>query len=125
MAGDVFQLGNASWRVVQVAAGTVRMSDAQGVPPNIPFWFGEAPARSDELSRAVSELRSDCEQVLAPAIARAAGDPSQLVRWLVDETGIDRGAADQLAAYFVDGYQALGVIPTQETLVLERFFDES
>jgi ATP-dependent Lhr-like helicase len=124
MAGDVFQLGNASWRVVQVAAGTVRVSDAQGVPPNIPFWFGEAPARSDELSRAVSDFRAACEQVLT--VHRGSDAPtSGLVSWLVEETGVDTGAADQIAAYFADGFQALGVIPTQQALVLERFFDES
>ena len=61
MAGDVFQLGNASWRVLQVGPGTVRVADAKGAPPNIPFWLGEAPARSDELSRAVSDLRPDVE----------------------------------------------------------------
>src|SRR6185369_16353386 len=61
MAGDVFQLGNASWRVMQVGPGTVRVADAKGAPPNIPFWLGEAPARSDELSRAVSDLRRDIE----------------------------------------------------------------
>ena len=69
-AGDVFQLGNASWRVTQVLPGVVRVSDAQGAPPNIPFWFGEAPARSDELSRAVSDLRADAERLIeAPAEA--------------------------------------------------------
>src|SRR5205823_9520286 len=61
MAGDVFQLGNASWRVLHVRAGTVRVADAKGAPPNIPFWLGEAPARSDELSRAVSDLRADVD----------------------------------------------------------------
>jgi ATP-dependent Lhr-like helicase len=123
MAGDVFQLGNASWRVVQVSAGTVRVSDAQGVPPNIPFWFGEAPARSDELSQAVSDLRRDLEQVFtsSPGAATSANP----VQWLIDATGIDSATADQIAAYFADGFQALGVIPTQQTLVLERFFDES
>ena len=65
MAGDVFQLGNASWRVLQVTSGTVRVEDAHGVPPNIPFWFGEAPARSDELSRAVSDLRADADAALS------------------------------------------------------------
>ena len=65
MAGDVFQLGNASWRVLQVGPGTVRVADAKGAPPNIPFWLGEAPARSDELSRAVSDLRADVEARLA------------------------------------------------------------
>src|SRR5438045_768417 len=56
-AGDIFQLGNASWRIVQVGAGVVRVADAKGAPPTIPFWLGEAPARSDELSRAVALLR--------------------------------------------------------------------
>src|SRR6201999_4084764 len=63
-AGDVFQLGNASWRILQVGTGVVRVADAKGAPPTIPFWLGEAPARSDELSRAVSDLRSDIERRL-------------------------------------------------------------
>ena len=63
-AGDVFQLGNASWRVLQVAGGHVRVADAKGAPPTIPFWLGEAPARSDELSRAVSDLRADLDRAL-------------------------------------------------------------
>ena len=60
-AGDIFQLGNASWRVLQVTGGTVRVADAAGAPPTIPFWLGEAPARSDELSRAVSDLRGEVD----------------------------------------------------------------
>jgi ATP-dependent Lhr-like helicase len=117
-AGDVFQLGNASWRVLQVAAGTVRVADAKGAPPTIPFWLGEAPARSDELSRAVSDLRADLDR-------RLTDDQETLTDWLVTETGLDAGAAQQIVDYFADGRRALGVIPTQETLVLERFFDES
>jgi ATP-dependent Lhr-like helicase len=117
MAGDIFQLGNASWRVLQVAAGTVRVADAKGSPPNIPFWFGEAPARSDELSRAVSELRADIDRRFAES-----GAPTG---WLTEETGLQHDAAEQVAEYFGEGRKALGVIPTQETLVLERFFDES
>src|SRR5207247_10346962 len=69
MAGDIFQLGNASWRVVQVGAGVMRVADAKGAPPNIPFWIGEAPARSDELSRAVSDLRGDIEREVSRALA--------------------------------------------------------
>jgi ATP-dependent Lhr-like helicase len=124
MAGDVFQLGNTSWRVVQVSGGTVRVTDAQGAPPNIPFWLGEAPARSEELSRAVSELRRELERVIT---AQNTGtDPStRAVTWLVQETGISVPPAEQIAAYFIAGHQALGAIPTQQTLVLERFFDES
>ena len=119
MGGDVFQLGNSSWRVLQVAAGTVRVADAKGAPPNIPFWLGEAPARSDELSRAVSDLRADVDALLASDGSGTA------VTWLCDETGLSAEAAEQLIAYFAEGRRALGVIPTQDTLVLERFFDES
>ena len=72
MAGDVFQLGNASWRVLQVAGGIVRVADAKGSPPNIPFWLGEAPARSDELSRAVSDLRAGVDRVDARPTAPIA-----------------------------------------------------
>ena len=118
MGGDVFQLGNASWRVLQVSAGTVRVADARGVPPNIPFWFGEAPARSDELSVAVSDLRRDIDQRLGTTAGDAAG-------WLASETGLTASAIEQLIDYFAEGRRALGVIPSQQTLVLERFFDES
>jgi ATP-dependent Lhr-like helicase len=121
-AGDIFQLGNASWQIRQVVGGTVRVVDAHGAPPTIPFWLGEAPARSDELSRAVSELREQAERVLAgPALA----GPATLSSWLEREAGLDPGGAEQAADYLDAGRQALGVIPTQQTLVLERFFDES
>ena len=69
-AGDVFQLGNASWQVLQVGAGVVRVADAKGAPPTLPFWLGEAPARSDELSRAVSDLRAEIERRLDAGVAR-------------------------------------------------------
>jgi ATP-dependent Lhr-like helicase len=131
-AGDVFQLGNASWQITQVVAGTVRVADAHGAPPTIPFWLGEAPARSDELSRAVSDLRADAAATLSPAEAGHYDSSSYVVsafrrtiEWLQEETGIDPAAAEQIASYFADGHGVLGVIPTQQTLVLERFFDES
>src|SRR5205814_9469800 len=76
-AGDIFQLGNASWQIMQVGSGVVRVADAKGAPPTIPFWLGEAPARSDELSRAVSELR----------------DAATSAEWLVEETGMKIGRA--------------------------------
>ncbi|MBA3272184.1 MAG: hypothetical protein H0T71_16890, partial [Acidobacteria bacterium] len=171
-AGDVIQLGNASWQVMQIGPGVVRVADARGAPPTLPFWLGEAPARSDELSRAVSDLRKDLEQhlvardrarlipvatsVAAPPMAgvpcAVAGQtglkpalsttdvnwgtrdsthyglevgPLAPADWLVHETGISGAAADQAVAYLEEGRSALGVLPTQETLVLERFFDES
>jgi ATP-dependent Lhr-like helicase len=116
MAGDVFQLGNASWRVLQVSSGVVRVADAKGAPPNIPFWLGEAPARSDELSRAVGGLRADIERVLREPGA---------AEWLVAAAGLSREAAEQVVAYLGESQRVLGVLPTQDTLVLERFFDES
>jgi len=113
-AGDIFQLGNASWRILQVVAGTVRVADAHGIPPTIPFWLGEAPARSDELSQAVSDLRRDVEAYLE------TGDESRLAD-VCDEAEVRA----QALAYLAEGRRGLGVMPTQQTLVLERFFDES
>jgi ATP-dependent Lhr-like helicase len=123
MAGDIFQLGNVSWQITQVVAGTVRVRDARGAPPTIPFWFGEAPARSDELSRAVSELRGGVDRVVPAAPAEDVR--ATAVEWLTAETGLSSGGAEQAIDYLAAGKRALGVIPTQETLVLERFFDES
>ena len=118
LAGDVFQLGNASWRILQVAAGTVRVQDAHGQPPTIPFWLGEAPGRSAELSEAVSGLRRGVEDRLE--------EPSDAaVDWLTAEAGISRAAAEQIGAYLAETRRVLGVVPTADTLVLERFFDES
>ena len=116
-AGDVFQLGNTSWRILQVAGGTVRVVDAGGAPPTIPFWLGEAPARSDELSRAVSRLRSDAEMMLESG--------ERLAPWLHREAGLSDAAATQLEGYMSEGWRVLGALPTHDTLVLERFFDES
>ncbi len=114
-AGDVFQLGNASWQVLKVGTGVVRVADAKGAPPTLPFWLGEAPARSDELSREVSDLRGGIEQRL---------DASP-IEWLCAETGANPDAASQAVTYMAETRAELGAIPTQQTLVLERFFDES
>ena len=132
-AGDVFQLGNTSWRVLQVGSGIVRVADAKGAPPTIPFWLGEAPARSDELSRAVSDLRADLEAGLKACTTSGSAPENVLVvqafrpavDWLAVETGIPIAAAEQIVAYLAESRRALGVLPTQDTLVLERFFDES
>jgi ATP-dependent helicase Lhr and Lhr-like helicase len=124
-AGDIFQLGNASWQILQVVGGTVRVRDAHGAPPTIPFWLGEAPARSDELSRAVSDLRADVDRYVSEHAPREPHGSAPLVEWLIAETGLCPGGAEQAASYLLAGRAALGVIPTQETLVLERFFDEA
>ena len=116
IAGDIFQLGNASWRILQVVGGDVRVADAHGMPPTIPFWLGEAPARSNELSSAVSDLRAHVDRSL---------DGDDAVEWMIAETGLARAAAEQVVSYLAEGRRALGVIPSQQTLVLERFFDQS
>jgi ATP-dependent Lhr-like helicase len=120
-AGDIFQLGNASWLILQVVGGDVRVADAAGAPPTIPFWLGEAPARSDELSRAVSDLRIEVERRLDHV-------PSSLepaIEWVMADAGLGRDAADQLVSYLAEGRRGLGVVPSQDTLVLERFFDQA
>ena len=119
MAGDVFQLGNRSYRIRRVERGVVRVEDAQGMAPTIPFWLGEAPGRSDELSVSVSRLRAAVEE-------RLRDDPTgeAVTRWLLDEVGIDPSAAEQLVEYLQSSHAALSCLPTHQTIVLERFFDE-
>lgn len=119
MAGDIFQLGNASYRILRVEPGRVRVEDAQGQPPSIPFWLGEAPGRSDELSFGVSRLRE------AVAGALQAGGTAAALAWLREEVGLDEAAAQQLVDYLGAAVAALGVMPTQRRIVLERFFDET
>src|SRR5436305_5001592 len=120
--GDVFQLGNASWRVLKVEPGRVLVEDARGHPPSIPFWLGEAPGRTDELSIAVSRLRETVGEKLDP---EKGGSLAAAQTWLVDELGLPREAAKQIADYLATAYAALGTLPTRTTLVTERFFDEA
>ena len=119
MAGDVFLLGTHSWRIRRVEPGVVRVVDAEGAPPSIPFWLGEAPGRTRELSEEVCALRA------AVAGHLAAGGPPAAVAWLRAECGIGDAAAETIAAYLAAGLAQLGVLPTMDTIVLERFFDEA
>jgi ATP-dependent Lhr-like helicase len=125
MAGDIFQLGNVSWQITQVAAGTLRVRDAQGAPPTIPFWIGEAPSRSEELSAAVSDLRAGADGWLAAESGPSGRTGPTAIDWLIGETGLSHEAAQQAIDYLADGRRVLGVVPTQSTLVVERFFDEA
>ncbi len=117
VAGDVFLLGNHSWRIRRVELGKVRVADAEGAAPTVPFWFGEAPARTMELSQAVAELRAEIERRLPDT--RAAID------WAVTECALDEACAAQLVAYLAESVALLGTLPTQSQVVAERFFDES
>ncbi|HEX7487567.1 MAG TPA: helicase-related protein, partial [Anaeromyxobacteraceae bacterium] len=116
LAGDVFLLGNASWRIRRVETGVVRVEDAHGAPPGIPFWLGEAPGRSGQLSREVSEVRAEVERRLA--------DRDEAVAWLAAEGGLPEDGARQAVEYLAASRVVLGALPTQDTLVAERFFDE-
>ncbi|HEY0367731.1 MAG TPA: DEAD/DEAH box helicase, partial [Pyrinomonadaceae bacterium] len=125
LQGDIFQLGNTSWRVLRVEQGKVRVEDAQGQPPSIPFWLGEAPARTHELSISVSRLR---EEVATRIDADTDGSGVRLeraVEWLTKEVAISESAAEQIVEYLAGAKIVLGVMPSQDNLVLERFFDDS
>src|SRR5215213_5014223 len=125
LQGDIFQLGNTSWRVLRVEQGKVRVEDAHGQPPSIPFWLGEAPARTHELSVSVSRLR---EEVATRIDADNDGSGVRLeraVEWLTKEVGISESAAEQIVEYLAGAKIVLGVMPWQDNLVLERFFDDS
>ncbi len=146
MAGDVFQLGNASWRILRIQSGTVRVADARGQPPTIPFWFGEAPARSDELSAAVAAFRREVESRLDdPAGAEAwvagvlqagstsspgaAGGPREPqpdgMPAIPADSRVAERAARQIVHYLAESRRLLGALPTQDTVIAERFFDQA
>src|SRR5687767_3243274 len=126
LPGDVFQLGNTSWRILRIGNGVVRVADAQGQPPSMPFWLGEAPARSDEMSEAVSHLRAAVDfELPGPEVPRAEGELESAIQLLENDYQLSRAAAEQIAAYLAEAKRSLGVVPTTDTLALERFFDES
>ncbi len=115
MAGEVFLLGTHSWRIRRIEPGRVRVEDARGAPPSIPFWRGEAPGRTAELSRVFSEVR---EQILART-------PEDAASWLEESCGLDRRGALEAVEYVRAGRAALGALPSANTIVAERFFDEA
>lgn len=117
MAGDVFLLGNSSWRIQYVRGGEVVVHEAPGAPPTIPFWLGEGPGRTMELSAEVSRLREDLEAHLE--------DSEDAEAWLVEETGVCESAARQAVSYAAAQQAAIGLLPSQHRVVFERFFDES
>ena len=118
IAGDIFQLGNVSYRILRVERDRVRVEDAQGMPPTIPFWLGEAPGRSDALSIGVSRLREEIAQRL-----QSSNDAA--LRWLIEDVGIAEAPARQIVDYLAHALSAFGMLPTRTELAMERFFDES
>ncbi len=123
LAGDIMLLGNTSWRIKGVEMGKVRVEDAHGAPPNIPFWRGEAPSRTAELSTEVARLRGDLDDLLFSDDSHST--QRSALRWLQQECALDQRGAQQAIEYVVAGKAVLGTVPTQQTIVAERFFDES
>ena len=128
MKGDVVLLGNTSWRIRKIENGRVLVEDAHGAPPSIPFWLGEAPGRTEELSQQVGELRqkiSDLTPNTVPGfVNQKSPETLAAVEWLKQECGLDDSGAEQAIEYIVAGRAVLGAVPTANTIIAERFFDE-
>ena len=127
LSGDIMLLGNSSWRIRRVERGRVLVEDAQGAPPNVPFWRGEAPGRTAELSSQLAELRARIGELVSGGGSGGADsvDWSAVTGYLKQECGLDDAGAAQAVAYISMGLAALGVVPSQRVVVAERFFDES
>jgi ATP-dependent Lhr-like helicase len=129
-AGDIMLLGNSSWRIrrVEGKSGRVLVEDAHGAPPSVPFWLGEAPARTQELSLQVAELRKQIsdrlENIFPVGVSQNQPEVAETVAWLKQECGLDESAAEQAIEYILQGRAVLGAVPTQDTIIAERFFDE-
>src|SRR5438067_7836843 len=130
-AGDIMLLGNSSWRIrrVEGKSGRVLVEDALGAPPTVPFWRGEAPARTEELSFCVADLRQEISDRLAKifpvGVSQAQPEVAETVSWLKEECGLDDAGAEQIIEYILQGRAVLGAVPTQTTIIAERFFDEA
>jgi ATP-dependent helicase Lhr and Lhr-like helicase len=129
--GDIMLLGNTSWMIhrIETNAGRMLVHDAHGAPPSVPFWRGEAPARTQELSAHVGELRQKISEML-PSTSPAGFSATQpevaaAVSWLKAECGLDDSGAEQMIEYVLQGRAVLGAVPTQTTVIAERFFDEA
>ncbi|HJT71044.1 MAG TPA: hypothetical protein VJ731_12645, partial [Terriglobales bacterium] len=146
-AGDIILLGNTSWRIhrVEGKSGRVLVEDAHGAPPSVPFWLGEAPARTQELSLHVADLRREISERLrgvppcnpVSSVVKGfeknpttentglhTGSTEETIAWLMQECGLDEAGASQAIQYILEGRAVLGTVPTQETIIAERFFDE-
>jgi len=128
LRGDIILLGNTSWRIRRVQSGSVSVEDAKGAAPSIPFWLGEAPSRTMELSEEIAAVRekiSSLTEGVSPGYLRGTlPEAVAAVGWLQQECGLDQSGAEQAVEYIVTGRAVLRAVPTQDTVIAERFFDE-
>ena len=128
--GDIMLLGNTSWMIhrIETNSGRMLVHDAHGAPPSVPFWRGEAPARTEELSAHVGELRQKISEMLprTSPVGFSSTQPevAEAVAWLKEECGLDDSGSEQVIEYILQGRAVLGAVPTQDTVIAERFFDE-
>ncbi|MDP9268031.1 MAG: DEAD/DEAH box helicase [Acidobacteriota bacterium] len=129
LAGDVVLLGNTSWRIRKIETGRVFVEDAHGAPPGVPFWLGEAPGRTAELSAQIGDLRQEVSDrtpnVVPGFVDQANAEVAATTAWLKEETGVNDAGAEQIIKYVVEGRAILGAVPTMTRVIAERFFDES
>ena len=128
MKGDIMLLGNTSWRIRRIESGRVLVEDAHGAAPGVPFWRGEAPARTQELSSQLAELRAKISELVPGVrpggVAQQNPEVAAAVAWLKENCGLDDAGAEQAVDHIVQGRAVLGAVPTQQTIIAERFFDE-
>ena len=129
LKGDIVLLGNTSWRIRRIEnAGRVLVEDAHGAAPSIPFWLGEAPGRTEELSHQIGELRQTISELTPNTVPGFVNHKSpevlHAVEWLKQECGLDDSGAEQAIEYVITGRTVLGTVPTMKRIIAERFFDE-
>ncbi len=111
--GDVFALGATSWRIEDITHDRVLVSPAPGQPGKLPFWHGDSLGRPVEVGRALGGLTRSI----------ANSSQSDSLRTLI-ESGLDQWAADNLVRYVKEQQEVAGHVPTDKTLLIERFRDE-
>ena len=113
--GETFLLGATTWRIESITRDQVIVSPAPGEPGKMPFWKGDGVGRPLEFGRAIGAFTREMEAIKEAAVAR---------RRLTDEHDLDEHAATNLLAYLAEERETTGYLPTDRTIVVERFRDE-
>src|SRR5437763_13096375 len=112
--GETFVLGASTWRIERITPQQVIVSPAPGEPGKTPFWHGDAAGRPIELGRALGEFSRRIERM----------DEGAALGMLAQDHCLDELAARNLLAYLAEQKATTGVVPSDRTVVVERFGDE-